>query len=492
MMRQSRSSKLGAAWLALPVALFGALSGCGESAPPEFVSSQRTEELERPAKTYVQNAVVENFGSPTSSVAWLKLPVDFGVATGEVVEAGDDMSNLVTVKWSSPEIEERMKTADLGGAGLLWESGAYSGGATSGSGKRTAPVDFEVRHYEKETHELYLNALLDEGAKAGDRFTVVGTNLQDGRRLYMQHCVHCHGVTGDGKGPTAKYLNPLPRDYRLGVFKFTSTKAQDRASRGDLHRIIKYGIPGTYMPSFLLMKQNEMESITEYIRWLAMRGEFEKRLTDEFYGDYSQKTVDERLKKGEKRSEIFEALNDKGFAEEFAGTVEETADSMAGTWTRADAPESVVVPKTPRTDPHKDAESIARGRKLYLSDKTKCVSCHGPAGRGDGPQTTDFQKDKAGVEYAKPGLHDDWGNQLRPRDLTSGIYRGGRRPVDIYRRLSAGIKGTPMPQFATALSEAEIWDLVNYVMSVPFDGKAPPTPSAGEGRSDKVAASEEK
>ena len=29
--------------------------------------------------------------------------------------------------------------------------------------------------------------------------------------LYREHCAHCHGVTGDGMGPTAAFLNP----YRI-------------------------------------------------------------------------------------------------------------------------------------------------------------------------------------------------------------------------------------------------------------------------------------
>ena len=41
--------------------------------------------------------------------------------------------------------------------------------------------------------------------------------------LYREHCVHCHGITGDGMGPTAAFLNPYPRDYRPGKFKFKST-----------------------------------------------------------------------------------------------------------------------------------------------------------------------------------------------------------------------------------------------------------------------------
>jgi len=41
--------------------------------------------------------------------------------------------------------------------------------------------------------------------------------------LYREHCAECHGITGDGAGPTAALLNPYPRDFRLGKFKFKST-----------------------------------------------------------------------------------------------------------------------------------------------------------------------------------------------------------------------------------------------------------------------------
>ena len=30
-------------------------------------------------------------------------------------------------------------------------------------------------------------------------------------RLYREHCAHCHGISGDGVGPTAVFLNPYPR-----------------------------------------------------------------------------------------------------------------------------------------------------------------------------------------------------------------------------------------------------------------------------------------
>ncbi len=46
---------------------------------------------------------------------------------------------------------------------------------------------------------------------------------EGGYALYRRHCLHCHGVSGAGDGPTAPFLYPRPRDYRKGLFKFTST-----------------------------------------------------------------------------------------------------------------------------------------------------------------------------------------------------------------------------------------------------------------------------
>ena len=38
--------------------------------------------------------------------------------------------------------------------------------------------------------------------------------LATGSKAYRFHCVHCHGLTGDGRGPTGPWVVPHPRDYR--------------------------------------------------------------------------------------------------------------------------------------------------------------------------------------------------------------------------------------------------------------------------------------
>ena len=65
------------------------------------------------------------------------------------------------------------------------------------------------------------------------------------RGLYRQHCVHCHGINGDGAGPTASFLTPYPRDYRKGIYKFKSTQRGNRPTTADLERTLRQGIPGT-------------------------------------------------------------------------------------------------------------------------------------------------------------------------------------------------------------------------------------------------------
>jgi len=59
---------------------------------------------------------------------------------------------------------------------------------------------------------------------------------------------------------------------------------------------------------------------------------------------------------------------------------------------------------------------------------------------------------------------------ILPRNLRDGIYRGGRRPIDIFWRVHNGIDGTPMPAAnKQALQDSDIWDIVNYVLSLPYE-----------------------
>ncbi|MBL9124903.1 MAG: cytochrome c, partial [Planctomycetaceae bacterium] len=275
--------------------------------------------------------------------------------------------------------------------------------------------------------------------------------------LYRKHCVHCHGINGDGAGPTARFLTPYPRDYRQGVFKFTSTAAGVKPTRADLKRTLVEGIAGTAMPSFMLLPDHEIEALVEYVIYLSYRGQTEELLNLAVGGD--------------------EPL--PANREELVALIE----PIAADW--ASASEQIVTPDIANLPPlaplKSDAEreayaaSVERGKKLFLGDVAKCSSCHGPSGLGDGsgePLYDDWNKVKP--DNSSPDIV--WWNlpkqQLDPRNLRLGIYRGGRRPLDLYRRVAAGIKGTPMPAGGNVLKPEEIWDLINYVQSLPYEVEA--------------------
>jgi mono/diheme cytochrome c family protein len=425
------------------------LAGCG-GPQAEFVFREETQNLTRDARQKLEKTVVEAFGTPEELAAWLKMPVDFGRFNGKLAKMESPRALKVQLD------EEAAKAAlaagdDLNGCGLLWTSGGASG---------TGAV---VESYDSKTRILHLRKSLDGEAKPkpGAEFTVAGYQLRAGRRYYHRHCMHCHGVSGDGNGPTAQYLNPLPRDYRLGIFKFTNIKDQEGASRDDLARIIKQGIPGTYMPSFMLLPDNERVAIIEYVRFLAMRGQFEKGLADEL-NDFSDEAWSEMS--GEDRdARLEEVFGEEGY---FPDTVNDTADQIAENWNNYELEESVIVPGVPRVPD--TPESRRRGRELFMSKKAQCASCHGASGLGNGPQTYSRNKLPSGETAKKPGLFDRWGHPIQPRNLTRGIYRGGRRPYDIYCRITSGIKGTPMAGFKAVFEkEEDIWNVVNYVLSIP-------------------------
>jgi hypothetical protein len=78
-----------------------------------------------------------------------------------------------------------------------------------------------------------------------------------------------------------------------------------------------------------------------------------------------------------------------------------------------------------------------------------------------------------------------------PRNLRQGVYRGGRRRLDVFYRIHAGIPGSPMPGVggtspgaAGTITEAEMWKIVDYVLSVPYEPAsgpdAPPAENTAE------------
>jgi mono/diheme cytochrome c family protein len=114
-------------------------------------------------------------------------------------------------------------------------------------------------------------------------------------------------------------------------------------------------------------------------------------------------------------------------------------------------PQPIAIPSAPNATP----ESIEQGKKLYAD--TGCIRCHGNLGRGDGPSA--------------PTLRDDWGQPIRPADLSEiWTFRGGSTREDIFRTMSTGFNGTPMPGFVDALSAEQRWAITDFIVSLSGNG----------------------
>ena len=101
--------------------------------------------------------------------------------------------------------------------------------------------------------------------------------------------------------------------------------------------------------------------------------------------------------------------------------------------------------KVPPEPPY-TAKVRARAKMSFAEN---CASCHGETGKGDGVKEQFDEKDYP----------------ISPRDLTKGIFKGGSEPEQIYRRIIAGMPGSPMPINEFVYGE-EAWHLTHFILSM--------------------------
>lgn len=213
-----------------------------------------------------------------------------------------------------------------------------------------------------------------------------------GKQIYNKQCAACHGVKGRGDGEAAYLLYPKPRNFAAANYRLVSTWDRIPTDQ-DLFNTITRGMPGSAMPSWRHLPEEQRWALVYYVKSL------------------SEKTLNVKAQK------------------------QPGADGSGG--------EGLI--QVPPEPPY-DAAAKARALELF---RDACASCHGPMGKGDGAQE---QVDEEGFP-------------TRPRDLTAGVFKGSPEPVQLYRRIVAGIPGSPMPMSDWAYGN-DAWHLVHYVRSL--------------------------
>ncbi len=203
--------------------------------------------------------------------------------------------------------------------------------------------------------------------------------LQDGRIIYEQSCLVCHGEAGLGDGPAAFYNSAYsasrPRNLTVGNYKFRSTESGSLPLDQDLFRTITNGIPGT-MPSFSGLSPEQRWQVVAYIK--------------AFY---------------------------PGFQEEM--------------------PELVRIPEPPIAP---SAGSVQRGKALYR--EMDCHSCHGEQGQGEGAVVLAGElKDSTRLPISPNDLTNrtGWKNGAKARDVVRTLFTGlDGTPMPSYASQFAG------------------------------------------------------
>lgn len=242
-------------------------------------------------------------------------------------------------------------------------------------------------------------------------------NAAFGKVVYAKYCIGCHGDTGLGDGEAAAFLDPLPRNFQRGAFKFRTTPYGKLPVLADIVKTITCGLQGSSMPEFRLMPRTEKEAVAEYVQHVATF-------------PAAKSAVSRAMKK--RQASLEEILESE---------IDSIKESV---WSKEIGRlQPIPVPPSPKvTD-----KLLALGKKRYLDE---CNRCHGDSGRGDGISSFTLR---------------DWKDQpIMARDFTTGVFRAGSKPEDIFTRMRTGATGTPMP--AIRGPDDEIWALAHYILSL--------------------------
>ncbi len=253
--------------------------------------------------------------------------------------------------------------------------------------------------------------------------TVSADDLTTGREMYVRHCRACHGLTGDGAGPSAPGLRPAPRDLREAKYKFTRMQDGELPTDEALYEIVRNGLHGTAMLPWDI-QEDALRNIIDYTKTFSPEGDGWRDPDNEV-----------------------------------GTTLEISEDPWVG----------------------KEEEAVKLGKRVFHG-KANCQSCHpayatkkyqwkaftsynmNPVFRDDmyhaKPTPTDPGEAKS--EYSVNGV-EQW---FKPPDYTWDDIRSlGNGPTrsGLYRIIGAGVNGTAMARWKGTLEENELWAVAYYV-----------------------------
>lgn len=233
--------------------------------------------------------------------------------------------------------------------------------------------------------------------------------LNSGKTTYTEYCMPCHGVNGDGKGPSAKGLQIPPRNLKLGMYKFGRVVPGELPHDEDFYKILKEGLEGTAMLPWKDLSPVQLFNLVQYMKTFA--------------------------------------------PEQWEGKERKLGVTIV-----------------PTRDPFKDdkAGAIERGKAVYHI-VARCWLCHRAYvshaeysklnEKINGKPETEFNTEM----YRLKLQPNDYDSASVPPEFTYDPIRSAKNLEELYVRISAGVAGTSMPSWKGTLPDEDIWAVTYYV-----------------------------
>lgn len=315
----------------------------------------------------------------------------------------------------------------------------------------------------------------------------------DGKTVYAEFCVVCHGENGDGNTRLRRGLSTPPRD-------FTSAVSRRELSRERMIASVTHGRPGTAMLAFdTRLSEDEIVAVVDHIRNTFMTGAQAKDtrparlvLGEQIYvrncavchGDRGNGAMwTQSSLNPSPRDFTSAATRDELSRERMITSVTYGRPGTAMMSFRkrlsADEIETVVdyirtsffmkgpVPEAPHPQivqadmslpfPGNLKGDAAKGQTFY---EHNCYTCHGLEGNGQGPRS----------KFISP----------KPRNFLAEESRLRLNRPTLFNAVHEGLRGTVMPAWGRVLSDQEIADVAEYVFTAFVHPSAAPASAANQ------------
>lgn len=132
-------------------------------------------------------------------------------------------------------------------------------------------LNLKVRHPDRVGLIVVLLALPGVWAAAASSEPALSSpSISRGEIVYSKSCAACHGENGDGQSMAGQYLEPRPRNFVSGMFKFRSTPSGELPTDADLLAIVEKGVPGTQMPAWkMTLTRQERLDVVAFLKTFA-------------------------------------------------------------------------------------------------------------------------------------------------------------------------------------------------------------------------------